>query len=191
LVFHECQEQHALLRGCVDKSIGLRCDQTIRLNFEHGRKAYRKPLHRIRYRRCGHLDQSLVFVTKNLDLPALTVARIYQPTLGYRFVPSRDQATPPTTRILLAASQRCRGPQVWSAIYAYLLVAITHQRLGLPETLHQIPQVISISVLEKTPLHQLFEKNDTTNAPFEAGIHFKINDFRSNTRGLNPNKLRR
>jgi hypothetical protein len=41
----------------------------------------------------------------------------------------------------------------------YLLVAIAKQRLELPGSLHQTLQIISVSALEKIPLHQLFEKN--------------------------------
>jgi hypothetical protein len=64
--------------------------------------------------------------------------------------------------------------QVWSAICAYLLVA---HRLELPGSLHQTLQIISISALEKIPLHQLFEKNDTTKEIFDIGIQLEINGF--------------
>jgi hypothetical protein len=159
----------------VDRSTGLRCDQTIRLNSEHGRKAYPEPLRRIRYRDAA-TDQSLVFVTNNFELPALTVARIYQRRweieLFFRWIKQHLRL-----RGFFSLHPNGVAVQVWSAICAYLLVAITQQRLGLPGTLHQILQVISISALEKIPLHQLFEKNDTTNTPFDTGIQLEINGF--------------
>jgi hypothetical protein len=59
----------------------------------------------------------------------------------------------------------------------YLLVAIAKQRLELPGSLHQTLQIISVSALEKIPLHQLFEKNDTTNESLDTDIQLEINGF--------------
>jgi len=59
----------------VDKSTGLRCDQTIRLSTRKGKLDYPKRLRRISY-----VDtisgQRLVFLTNHFDLPALTIAAI-------------------------------------------------------------------------------------------------------------------
>lgn len=159
----------------VDKSTGLRCDQTIRLNSEHGRMAYAEPLRRIRYRDAA-TDQSLVFITNNFDLPALTVARIYQRRweveLFFRWIKQHLRL-----RGFFSLHPNGVAVQVWSAICAYLLVAIAQQRLRLPGSLHQILQVVSISALEKIPLHQLFEKNDTTNGSTNSSIQLEINGF--------------
>ena len=67
--------------------------------------------------------------------------------------------------------------QIWSALCAYLLVAIVKRERALPGSLHQILQVVSISALEKVPLHELFEKYDTTDNPFDIPIQLEINYF--------------
>lgn len=67
--------------------------------------------------------------------------------------------------------------QIWTALCAYLLVAITKHQLELPGGLHQILQVISISALEKVTLHQLFGKYDTMKEAPDAHIQFEINGY--------------
>jgi hypothetical protein len=157
----------------VDKSTGLRCDQTIRLDSGRGRDGFPAPLRRIRYRDTT-TNQSLVFVTNNFELPALTVARIYQRRweieLFFRWIKQHLRL-----RGFYSTHPNGVAVQVWSAICAYLLVAIARQRLSLPGTLYQILQVISISALEKVPLHQLFEKNDEMKTIAGSGIQLEIN----------------
>ncbi len=167
--FYVCESRR------VDKTTGLRCDQTIRLNSAKARKGYPDKLRRIRYYD-AESDLSLVFLTNNFELPALVVAMIYKRRweieLFFRWIKQHLRL-----RGFFSTKPNGVAVQVWSAICAYLLVAIAKQRLELPESLHQILQIISISALEKIPLHQLFEKYDTTNDPPNTGIQLEINGF--------------
>ena len=167
--FYVCESRR------VDKTTGLRCDQTIRLNSAKARKGYPDKLRRIRYYD-AESDLSLVFLTNNFELPALVVAMIYKRRweieLFFRWIKQHLRL-----RGFFSTKPNSVAVQVWSAICAYLLVAIAKQRLELPESLHQILQIISISALEKIPLHQLFEKYDTTNDPPNTGIQLEINGF--------------
>ena len=67
--------------------------------------------------------------------------------------------------------------QIWTALCAYLLVAIAKRENALPGSLHQVLQVISIAALEKIPLSELFAKLDTTNGAFDTGIQLEISGF--------------
>lgn len=67
--------------------------------------------------------------------------------------------------------------QVWSAISAYLLVAIAKRELALPGSLHEILQIVSISALEKVPLPELFMKYHTTEPQFDIHFQLEINGF--------------
>jgi hypothetical protein len=67
--------------------------------------------------------------------------------------------------------------QIWTALCAYLLVAITKRENALPGNLHQVLQVISITALEKIPLPELFANIDTTNDASDPGIQMEINGF--------------
>jgi hypothetical protein len=159
----------------VNKTTGLRCDQTIRLNTAKTRKGYPGKLRRIRYYDADS-NLSLVFLTNNFALSALVVAAIYKRRweieLFFRWIKQHLRL-----RGFFSNNPNGVAVQVWSAICAYLLVAIARQRLKLPGSLHQTLQIISISALEKIPIHQLFEKNDTTTAPLDTGIQLEINGF--------------
>jgi IS4 transposase len=153
----------------VQRESGLRCDQTVRFNSSKGRRAYPNPLRRIRVADpdTGH---SLVLLTNNFELPASTVADIYrlrwQVELFFRWIKQHLRL-----RAFFAHSRNGAAVQVWTALAAYLLVAIARKRLHLPQELATILQVVSISALEKVPLHDLLTesitRNDETDFPIQ------------------------
>lgn len=63
--------------GAADKACALRCDQAIRLNGPNARRDYPEALRRISYHD-AETQKRLVFLTNNLDLPALTIAAIHK-----------------------------------------------------------------------------------------------------------------
>lgn len=138
----------------VDKSLGLRCDQTVKLVTGWSRRRYSGPLRRIRiYDAIG--QRSLVLLTNHFELPALTVAELYrrrwQVELFFKWIKQHLRL-----RAFLGRSPNAVRSQVWSAICSYLLVAIAKKEFSLPQSLHQILQVISVSVFEPVPLSELF-----------------------------------
>lgn len=159
----------------VDKATGLRCDQTIRLNAKQARRDYPEKLRRIRYYD-AKTDLSLVFLTNNFALPALVIAAIYRRRweieLFFRWIKQH-------LRLRGFFSTRPNGVavQIWTAICAYLLVAIAKREMALPGSLHQILQIVSISALEKVPLPELFTKDDTTEGIFDMPIQLEISGF--------------
>ena len=159
----------------VDRAIGLRCDQTIRLRGCLSKHRYPGPLRRIRFYD-AESDLSLVFLTNNFELPALTVASIYrerwQIELFFRWIKQHLRL-----RGFFSTNPNGVRVQIWSAISAYLLVAIAKRELALPGSLHQILQIVSISALEKVPLAELFANNHITNEQFDIPIQLEINGF--------------
>jgi hypothetical protein len=61
----------------VDKSTGLKCDQTITLTGFYAVKDYPEKLRRVRYVDPETHDD-LVFITNNFHLPAITIAKLYK-----------------------------------------------------------------------------------------------------------------
>jgi IS4 transposase len=159
----------------VDKTSGVRCDQTIRLNFKRSREHYPETLRRIRYFD-AESGLSLVFLTNAFHLPALTIAAIYrrrwQIELFFRWIKQHLRL-----RGFFSNDPNGVRVQVWTAICAYLLVAIAKRENALSQSLHQVLQVVSLSCLEKVPLAELFAKHDTTNEPFDIPIQLEINGF--------------
>lgn len=67
--------------------------------------------------------------------------------------------------------------QIWTALCAYLLVAIAKRENALSGSLHQVLQVISIAALEKLHLPELVARVGTTNLELDTGIQLEINGF--------------
>ena len=61
----------------VDKTTGVRADQTVILTAIESAKAYPDPLRRVSYHD-AETDKRLKFLTNNFTLPALTIAQIYK-----------------------------------------------------------------------------------------------------------------
>jgi len=154
---------------------GLRCDQTIRLNSRKGRRCYPEAVRRISY-----IDPEtglwLIFFTNQFLLDALTIALIYRHRwkieLFFRWIKQHLRL-----RGFYSTDPNGVRVQIWTALCAYLLVAIAKRENALPGSLHQVLQVISIAALEKIPLPELFAKLDTTNDPFDTGIQLEISGF--------------
>lgn len=166
---------YVALSRVVPAETGLRCDQTIRLNSDKGRRWYPEPLRRISFVD-SESGQRLVLLTNNFELDALAIASIYKHRwkieLFFRWIKQHLRL-----RGFFSTNPNGVRVQIWSALCAYLLVAIAKRENALPGSLHQVLQVISIAALEKIPLPELFAKLDTTNASFDTGIQLEINGF--------------
>jgi hypothetical protein len=137
----------------VDKTTGLRADQTIVLTGKKSRRAYPEPLRRVSYID-GVRNKRLVFLTNHFGIPALTVAEIYkqrwQVELFFKWVKQHLRI-----QTFYGTSANAVKTQVWIAISAYLLVAIAKKRLHLPASLHTLLHIVEVNLFEKTPLCQL------------------------------------
>ena len=138
----------------VDKSTGLRCDQTIITTGVGTAKDYPIPLRRIRYYDAD-TDKSLVFITNNFDLPALTISMLYkarwQVELFFKWIKQHLRI-----KAFYGTSANAVKTQVWIAVGVYVLVAILKKRLGLDQSLYTILQFLSVSIFEKTPISEAF-----------------------------------
>jgi len=142
----------------VDKTTGLRCDQTVSLCGIHVKKDYPDKLRRIRY-----FDQptnhSLVFLSNNFTLPALTIAQLYrcrwQVELFFKWIKQHLRI-----KAFYGTSNNAVKTQIWIAISIYVLVAIVKKRLKLDLSLYTILQILSVTILEKTPLLQVLSQFD-------------------------------
>ena len=138
----------------VDKSTGLRCDQTIVLTGIHSSKKYPEKLRRIRYYDSENQNY-LTFLTNNFALPALTITELYkcrwQVELFFKWIKQHLRI-----KAFYGTSRNAVKTQVWIAISLYVLVAIVKKRLHLDISLYTILQILSVTAFEKTPILQLF-----------------------------------
>jgi len=140
----------------VDKSTGLRCDQTIITTGVDTAKDYPIPLRRIRYYDAD-TGKNLIFITNNFDLPALVIAMLYkarwQVELFFKWIKQHLRI-----KVFYGTSANAVKTQVWIAVSVYLLVAILKKRLNLDQSLYTILQFVSVSIFEKTPISEAFSQ---------------------------------
>ena len=137
----------------VDKATGLRCDQTVELTNPKSQRAYPTVLRRITYVDL-ETKQRYVFLTNNFTLPAKTIADIYkkrwQVELFFKWLKQHLRI-----KAFYGTSDNAVKAQIWIAVSAYVLVAITKKRLNINCTLYTFLQILEITVFEKKPILQL------------------------------------
>ena len=159
----------------VDKTTGLRCDQTIALPGPLVSKKYPESLRRISY-----LDpergRRLIFLTNNFDLPALTIARLYrcrwQVELFFRWIKQHLRI-----KAFLGNSENAVKTQVWIAISVYVLVAILKKKAESPLSLGEILQILSVNTFEKTPAFPLLCPENDANPEDPQPNQLRLFDF--------------
>jgi hypothetical protein len=151
----------------IDKSTGLRSDQTVRLRGFYAAKKYPDTLRLIRFTD-PTTHKSLVFITNNFFLPALTVAHIYkcrwQVELFFKWIKQNLRI-----KSFYGTSENAVKTQIWIAISVYVLLAIVKKELNISRSLREIQQILSVSIFEKTDMVQsLLENPDQTLIPEDA-----------------------
>jgi len=162
-----------LYSHAIDKTAGLRCDQTVVPTGVRSAQSYPDKLRRIAYRD-PETGKALVFLTNNFTLPALTIARLYkcrwQVELFFKWIKQHLRI-----KRFFGNTENAVKTQVWIAISVYVLVAIIKKRLDIDASLYTILQVLSVTVFEKTPLLQMLREAERTvdNHP----MHNQLNLF--------------
>jgi hypothetical protein len=138
----------------VERSTGLICDQTITLSVFYSKTGYPEALRRIRLK--TQEGKTLVFLTNNFALPALTITELYrcrwQVELFFKWIKQHLRI-----KSFFGTSENAVKTQVWIAVSVYVLVAIVRKRLGLDASLYETLQILSLTMFETTPLHQLLK----------------------------------
>ena len=142
----------------VDKSTGMRCDQTVVLKNFYAKKDYPEKLRRIKYLDL-ETNKELVFLTNHFTLPPMTIAQLYKARWGvelfFKWIKQHLRI-----KAFYGTSENAVKTQVWIAVSVYVLVAILKKRLGLDHSLNTILQILSLTLLEKIPILRAFPASD-------------------------------
>ena len=146
----------------VDKTTGLRSDQTIVLAGVKSSQSYPEALRRIHYYDI-ETGKRFVFLTNNFVLPALSIAQLYkcrwQIELFFKWIKQHLRI-----KAFYGTSPNAVRTQIWIAISVYVLVAIVKKELKIERSLSEILQILSVNPFEKTPVLQLLT-NPTNSFP--------------------------
>jgi len=156
----------------VDKTTGLRSDQTIRLQGFYAAKNYPDPLRRIHFVDAD-TQKHLVFLTNNFSLPALTIAQLYKARwrveLFFKWIKQNLRI-----KAFYGTSENAVKTQIWIAISVYVLVAILKKERDIPLTLSEILQILSVTLFEKMDVRQSLVESDTQNQNAEHGKQLSL-----------------
>jgi hypothetical protein len=137
----------------VDSATGVRSDQIIWLRNVSSIQHYPDKLRRIHYVDTD-TGKSLVFLTNNFTLPALTIALLYKGRwkveLFFKWIKQHLRI-----KHFYGTSDNAVKTQIWISICVYVLVAIVKKQLESEKSLYSILQILSVNSFEQEPLHQL------------------------------------
>ena len=144
----------------VDRSTGLICDQLVMLTGYYPVRNYPEHLRRIRFKD-PESGKTLVFLTNNTALPALTICALYksrwQVELFFKWIKQHLRI-----KHFLGNSENAVKTQVWCAVATYVLIAIVRKELQLEASMYTCLQILSVSVFEKTQLSCAFRLDEST-----------------------------
>jgi len=158
----------------VDKSTGVKYDQTVVPTGFYSKKDYPEKLRRIKYFD-AEKGRSFVFLTNQFTLPALTIAELYRyrwrVEIFFKWIKQHLRI-----KRFYGTSENAVKTQIWTAISTYVLVAIMKKRLYIDLSLYTILQILSISLFEKMPILQAFTADDYKSITTSGHIQLKLFD---------------
>lgn len=142
----------------VDRSNGLRCDQTICLTGANAHKYYPDKLRRVKYYD-KETQNTHVFLTNNFTFTAQQVADLYKERwkieLFFKWIKGHLKI-----KVFWGESENAVRTQIWVAVCTYLMVAILKKQCRIDRSMYEILQILSTTVFEKIGLVELFSRTD-------------------------------
>lgn len=159
----------------VDKTNGVQYDQIGKLEGYYSKKDYPGKLRRIKYYD-KESKKTLIFLTNNTDLEANEIALLYKKRweveLFFKWMKQHLKI-----KSFWGTTMNAVKIQIYCAIIAYCLVAIIGNKLKVGRPIYEILQIMSISLLDKTPIKEVLTKCDYKNVKELKTKQLKISGF--------------
>jgi len=137
----------------VNKDNGVLLDQIGKLTGFYVSKDYPEKLRRIKFYD-EETDNDLEFLSNSFDITAEEIAQLYKyrwkVELFFKWIKQHLKV-----KSFWGTTLNAVKIQVYSAIVAYCLVALVRNKLKVDHSTYEILQILSISLLDKTPLDEL------------------------------------
>src|SRR5882757_5878694 len=149
---------HRVYSAATDRTTGVIADQTIARDGARTSQDYKVHLRRIRFRD-PETAKTLIFLTNQTALPALTICDLYksrwQVELFFKWIKQHLRI-----KRFYGTSENAVKTQIWIAVSVYVLVAIVKKELQLDASLYRMLQICSVTLFEKTPISQALSLAD-------------------------------
>ena len=158
-----------------DRTSGVICDQRVALNGFYAARDYPEHVRRIRFKD-PESGKTLVFLTNNTVLPALTICALYkqrwQVELFFKWIKQHLRI-----KKFIGTSENAVKTQIWCAVATYVLIAIVKKELQLDVSLYTCLQILSVSVFEKTQLSCALQTDLSQTDQTDAANQLNLFDF--------------
>jgi Domain of unknown function (DUF4372)/Transposase DDE domain len=138
-----------------NKASGVMADQTVKLVNFYATKEYPEKFRRIKFYD-AETGNKFIFLTNNFDLTALQIALLYKQRwkieLFFKWIKQHLKI-----KSFWGYSENAVKVQVYCAIITFVTVALVKHKFKTELTQYQILQILSITLLNKTPVNQLFQ----------------------------------
>lgn len=142
----------------VDKTTGVQCDQIGKLTGFYVSKQYPEKLRRVKFYD-EETKRTFVFLSNNMELSSAQIALLYknrwQVELFFKWIKQHLKI-----KSFWGYSENAVRVQIYTAIIAYCLVAIAGNELKIDRSTYEILQILGISLLDKTPVKEMFTNID-------------------------------
>ena len=156
----------------VNKDNGVLLDQIGKLTGFYVSKDYPEKLRRIKFYD-EETDNDLEFLSNSFDITAEEIAQLYKyrwkVELFFKWIKQHLKV-----KSFWGTSLNAVKIQVYSAIIAYCLVALVRNKLKVDRSTYEILQILSISLLDKTPLNELLTNQNYKDVKELYGKQLKI-----------------
>lgn len=152
------QLQYEIIEGedLLEGSDNILYDQTIRLTGLQTRKKYPVLLRRVGYYSVEH-KRTFTYLTNNFGISAGYIALLYknrwQVELFFKWIKQHLHI-----KSFWGVTENAVRIQIYSAIATYCLVAIIEHDLRLNRSTFDVLRILSMSLFDKTPIKDLFER---------------------------------
>lgn len=145
----------------VDKATEVQCDQIGMLKGFYVSKDYPEKLRKIKFFD-KEMNRTFIFLTNNMSLKAEEIALLYknrwQIELFFKWIKQHLKV-----KSFWGNTENAVRIQIYSAIITYCLVAIVANEFKIERSIYEILQILGISLLDKTPVKELFTNIDYNN----------------------------
>ncbi len=159
----------------IDKSTGVKYDQTGKIEGFYSSKNYPAKIRKVKFHD-SEKDRTLIFLTNNFELKAQEIALLYkqrwQVELFFKWIKQHLKI-----KTFWGVTENAVRIQINTAIITYCLVSIVSKELKINRSIYEILQILSASLLDKTPLNELLNKFDNENKEYTNPNQLILNLF--------------
>ena len=178
--FFVVREKHAMKfkvmkdREYNNPQTGIMADVEIRFNGKKTKKGYPETIRRVVYYQKEH-NRTFVYYSNDMDISPENIALLYlyrwKVELFWKWLKQHLKI-----KSFWGTTESAVKTQIYTAIISYSLVAIIEKELKLEMPTYDVLRIIGISLLDKTPLIDLF-RNEGKKANYQNDTQLKLKFF--------------